>query len=172
MKRRADGTIIFSDYPEFRPNLTPKEIFNAGVFGGTYFRPIYSSITHKNYEREWEEFPSDWFKELVIEKYISSSVCDKNINRYKVTSGTSLEYWEEKGWINKQDPYGWIQWYCRFYLGRRTDDDRRQIDRWLKIAGEDTGRWRKNLYNKRIKTGDRDVSPVINQLLLQWAYEL
>ena len=47
-KRRSDFSLIFEDYPNFKPNLTPEEILNAGAFGGTYFRPTYSSITYKN----------------------------------------------------------------------------------------------------------------------------
>lgn len=169
MKKR---TIVFPDHPEFKPNLTPKDMFQAGIFGGTYYRPIHSSITGKKYNKAWEEFPSDWFSGLDVGKHVSSELCDKKINKYKETSGTSLEYWENRGWINKQDPYGWVQWYCRFYLGRRTNDDTRQIDRWLKIADEGSGRWRKNLENKRMKTGNANISPIINQLLLQWAFEL
>jgi hypothetical protein len=35
--------------------------------------------------------------------------------------------------------YGWFQWYCRFFEGRRTDDDARQIKRWLKVCGPSGG---------------------------------
>lgn len=103
-----------------------------------------------------------------------------------MASGTSLGYWEKQGWINFIDPYGWVQWYCRFYNGRRSPDDTRQIDRWDKIAGEKSGRWRKNLQNKITKVAktakldkndprvlnDYSISPVIRQLLLQWAFAL
>lgn len=193
IKRRNDSnkTLIFPDYPEFKPNLTPEEIFKSGSFGGTYFRPIHSSITEKKYNKAWEEFPKDWFPQGVSNKpdlkYISSPVClAKTINKYGVPSGTSLKYWEDQGWIKEIDPYGWVQWYCRFYLGRRSYDDARQIDRWNKIAGEKSGRWRKNLQNKIINVAglngvdkndvsvinDYSISPVIRQLLLQWAFEL
>lgn len=172
-RRLKNGKIVFSDYPEFRPNLTPKEIFQSGSFGGTYFRPIYSSITKKNYKNKHKEFPKSWFAGLDIDKYVTSSECDKSINKYKVKSGTSLRYWEKKKWIKHQDPYGWIQWYCRFYQGRRSKDDERQIKRWLGIAGPN-GRFRKRLYNliknKKTRVNDTSVSPVIRQLLLQWAY--
>ncbi len=75
---------------------------------------------------------------------------DKKINKYGVHVGTTLEYWEEKGWIHKDAPYGWIQWYCDFYSGKRTQDDERQIKRWLGIAGQN-GRFRKNLIIRKLK---------------------
>lgn len=192
IKRRNDAnkTLIFPDHPEFKPNLTPEQIFKSGSFGGTYFRPIYSSITHKKYNKVWEEFPESWFptfQNKIDPRYVSSPVClAKSINKYGVPSGTSLKYWEDQGWITELDPYGWVQWYCRFYLGRRSYDDARQIDRWNKITGETSGRWRKNLQNKIIKAAktigtnqndpqvldDYSISPVIRQLLLQWAFHL
>lgn len=187
IQRRNDPnkTLIFPDYPDFKPNLTPEQIFKEGSFGGTYYRPIFSSVTNKNYDKAWEEFPKSWFPTDL--KYVNSPIClATTVNKYKVSSGTSLEYWENQGWIRDIDPYGWVQWYCRFYMGRRSDDDERQIDRWNKIAGEKSGRWRKNLQNKIIKAAkalntdpndpsvldDYNISPVIRQLLLQWAFQL
>ena len=86
-----------------------------------------------------------------------------------------LEAWESSGWIIEQDPYGWFQWYCRFYLGRRTEDDERQISRWIGVAGA-KGRWKNNLANKVVAAGkqydDPSVSPVVRQTLLHWAYQL
>ena len=29
---------------DFRPNITPTEVIKKGVFGGTYFRDIYSEL--------------------------------------------------------------------------------------------------------------------------------
>lgn len=162
----------FADYPEFQPNVTPEEMFEAGVFGGTYWRPIKSGVTAKSYKNKHLEFP--WLKRIP-EHMLTSSKCDKNVNKYKVTSGTSLDYWENKGWIKPQDPYGWVQWYCRFYQGRRSADDERQIKRWLAFAGP-KGRFRLRLINmikeKGKKYNDVSISPVIRQGLLQWAYEL
>ena len=165
-----------SKYSDFRPNISPKRVFQMGAFGGTYYRPIYSSITNKNYKSAnvIKEF-KDWFKGMDIEKKVISSKYDKNVNKYKVKCGSSLENWENNGWIVKQDPYGWFQWYCRFYKGRRTKDDERQIDRWLKLAGPN-GRFRRRLMNEIIKKGkkfnDPTVSPVIRQVLLHWGYQL
>lgn len=170
-RRDKRGNLIFSDYPEFTPNLTPKEIFAQGAFGGTYWRPIYSTVTKKNYKNPHREFPKSWWKGL-SEEELTSEVCDKEINKYKVKSGTSLRYWESKGWIHKQDPYGWVQWYCRFYQGRRTDDDERQIKRWIGIQN----RFKKRLINminkKKARCNDMSISPTIRQLLLQWAVEV
>jgi len=168
---------IFKDHPEFKPNLSPKDVFKKGSFGGTYFRPIYSSITKKKYNGKTviSEYPKSWFTGLNIEKEVISETYDKKVNKYGVKCGSSLEAWEKSGWIVKEDPYGWFQWYCRFYKGRRLYDDERQIDRWAKIAGPN-GRFRRRLMNEIIKQGkkydDPSVSPVIRQVLLHWGYEL
>ena len=112
---------------------------------------------------------------LDMETQVTYSTYNKKINKYKVKCGSSLEAWENKGWIVKQDPYGWFQWYCRYCTGRRTSDDARQIGRWLKLAGPN-GRFRRTLMNKIIKKGticdDFTVSPVIRQVLLHWGYQL
>ena len=96
-------------------------------------------------------------------------------NKYKVNVGTSLEFWEGKNWITKHDPYGWVQWYCNFYKGRRSPDDRRQINRWKGISGE-KGRFRKWLVTlilkKNGKWNDKTISPKIRQTLQHWAYKL
>lgn len=134
--RDEEGFYVFEDKLHFRPNLSPKEIFQAGAFGGTYFRPIKSSIVNKRLTKAWEEFPSDWFEGLSVARQVASSVYRVEVNKYRAKTGQSLETWESKGWIVPQDPYGWGQWYCRFFLGRRTEDDERQIGRWKSIAGE------------------------------------
>jgi len=83
--------------------------------------------------------------------------------------------WESSGWICSLDPYGWFQWYCRFFNGRRCTDDERQISRWNKCAG-DRGRFRSQLSNKCLLQGkqadDATISPVIRQTLLHWGFEL
>jgi hypothetical protein len=176
-KRRSDFSIIFDDYPQFRPNLTPNQIFQDGAFGGTYFRPISSSITNKKYKNQHKEFEKyGWFDNLDIKTQITSEICRPSVNKHKVKAGSSLKAWEESGWIEKIDPYGWFQWYCRFYTGRRCYDDERQINRWNKYAGEKSGRYRRRLINMCIKNNttfnDTTISPVIRQGLLHWAYEL
>ncbi|XP_022100707.1 uncharacterized protein LOC110984645 isoform X2 [Acanthaster planci] len=174
-KRSKKGDLIFADSPDIRPNMTPSEVLQAGSFGGTYFRPIKSGVTGEKYSGVWKELPKEWLQGLNIGKQISSSVYDAEVNTYKVKCGGSLEMWESSGWMHKQDPYGWFQWYCRFYLGRRTDDDARQISRWSRCAGV-KGRWRNNLIAKCVRSGcaydNFAISPVVRQTLQHWGYRL
>ena len=168
---------------DFKPNRTPEEVLRAGSFGGTYFRPIASSVTNKQYNS------SDVLKETVEPEWITnlnrsmltSSTYNISVNKYKVKCGGSLGMWESSGWISDSDPYGWFQWYCRFYRGRRCSDDERQISRWLKSAGH-KGRFRSQLCNKIFAQGrngcgmeklhDVTISPVIRQTLLHWGLEI
>ena len=170
------GRVVFSDFPDFQPNLTPKEVLQLGSFGGTYFRPIYSSVTKQKYKDEaWQELPASWLQGLNIRTQVASSVYDNSKNKYGVKCGASLEEWESSGWMHKQDPYGWFQWYCRFYQGRRTEDDVRQVGRWSKCTGP-KGRWKNNLISKCAKAGcafdNFGVSPVVRQTLQHWGYVL
>eukprot|EP00186_Timspurckia_oligopyrenoides_P000162 CAMPEP_0182445730 /NCGR_PEP_ID=MMETSP1172-20130603/3757_1 /TAXON_ID=708627 /ORGANISM="Timspurckia oligopyrenoides, Strain CCMP3278" /LENGTH=247 /DNA_ID=CAMNT_0024641547 /DNA_START=100 /DNA_END=840 /DNA_ORIENTATION=- len=173
--RGKNQSLIFPDHPEFRPNLTPKEVLQLGSFGGTYWRPIYSSVNKQHYKDQWKEFPLDWFEGLNIPLQVTSKIYRTEVNLYGVKSGADLEMWESKGWISDLDPYGWFQWYCRFYLGRRSDDDERQIARGLQVFGP-TGRFRTQLMNKIImsdaKFNDKSISPVIRQTLQHWGYQL
>lgn len=175
-KRNKQGQLQFEGHSDFLPNLTPKEVLHAGSFGGTYFRPIYSSVTKQKYGAEvWKELPKDWLEGLNIKTQVSSPIYDVSRNKYKVKCGASLEEWENSGWMREQDPYGWFQWYCRFFQGRRTEDDERQIGRWRNCTGP-KGRWKNNLISKVAKAGvafdNPGISPVVRQTLLHWAYEL
>ena len=166
----------FKDHPEFNPNLTPRQMFKLGSFGGTYFRPIYSSITKKNYKNVHKKFPKEWWENIPDEHLTKDfDDYDININKYKVKVGSTLREWEESKWITKYDPYGWVQWYCNFYNGRRTPDDERQIKRWEGIAGTN-GRFRKRLISmiksKKGKYDDYSISPKIRQTLQHWGYKL
>lgn len=126
--------LLFQDFPKFRPNMTPKEVLQAGSFGGTYFRPIRSAVTKKIYGDEvWKELPSDWLDGLDVQKQVASPIYDSDVNKWHVKCGNELSEWEEKGWITSIDPYGWFQWYCRFYQGRRSSDDERQVSRGLGV---------------------------------------
>jgi len=180
-RNKTTGELIFSDYPLFRPNRTPQEVLQAGSFGGTYYRPIKSGVTGLSYDGDtWKEFPSEWFTNLNTRTHVSSITYKNSINKYSVNCGGDLNMWESSGWISESDPYGWFQWYCRFYLGRRCTDDDRQIARGLGVFGP-KGRWRNNLINKvrsahptdlTAGLNDHSISPVIRQLLLHWGYEL
>ena len=107
---------------DFNPNKTPIKIIKEGAFGSTYFRDIYSGINEKWYKYSWEEFDPS---KSINTKYYASDYYDVNVNKYGVKTGTSLRFWENKGWINEIDPYGWFQWYFRYWLGRRSKDDKR-----------------------------------------------
>ena len=111
---------------DFGANKTPAKIIKEGAFGGTYFREIYSDIHRKWNRKSWKEF--DGLKNI-DRKYYCSNYYDVSINKYGVKCGTSLRFWENKGWINPIDPYGWFQWYFRYWLGRRFVDDKSQINR-------------------------------------------
>ena len=95
-----------------------------------------------------------------------------NVNKYGVKCGTSLRFWENKGWINKIDPYGWFQWYFRYWLGRGSKDDKRQINRWKKIVSRFRGKLVKMIRNAGNKYDDYSISPKIRQMFLHWGYEL
>jgi len=168
--------IYFDDFPEFRPNLTPIQIFKMGSFGGTYWRDIESSVTNKKYKSVYTKYPTDWFDTIPYNYMVLPyTLYDKNVNKYKVKVGSTLQEWQDKDWISKYHPYGWVQWYCDFYLGERCPDDSRQIKRWLNLAGKN-GRFRKSLV-KKINTqnttyNDMTVSPKIRQTLQHWGYRL
>ena len=174
--RNSYGEIIFNDYEEFRPNLSPKEIFKMGSFGGTYWRPIYSSVTKRNYKNIHKKYPESWWKSIP-ETWLMSDWenYDKTINKYNIKVGTTLEFWESKHWITKRHVYGWMHWYCDFYLGKRCPDDEWQINRWKKTAGPNS-RFRiwlvHQIVEKKSTYNDFTISPAIRQTLQHWGYKL
>ena len=142
--------------------------------------PLTWSAGWANYQSSPEEKTvpwqtgSAWFESVPEYKYYSKRYnCETNF--YRVKAGQDQTFWEEKGWINPQDPRGWFQWYTRFFLGRRTEDDARQISRWKGVTGS-KGRWKRFLLNKIVAANahldDYSVSPVVRQTLLHWAYEV
>ena len=137
---------------EFKPQLSPKEMLELGVFGGGYFK------TKDN----MKEFPVDWFKNAKL----SQNGFNVNLNKFGVASGQSMEVWISKGWITSDDPLGWFQWYCRYHMGRRIPDvDLFQIKRHNNFGPRHAGAIRKHCpgqYHKRTKQ---------RQALLQWAYD-
>ena len=159
-------------------------MLHEGCFGGSYFRPLYSRYLGTTIEDDWKEFPKDWIAGLDVRKYLTNQNYDPEVNKFKVKCGQSIEEWELAGWISHQhDVRGWFQWYCRFFQGRRCDDDERQVSRWAKCVGP-KGRWRSLLMKKYVAMGVREVfddgeeeegnevSPVIHQTCHQWGWEV
>lgn len=136
-------------HPEFRPELTPRQMLAMGVFGGKYMTDCR------------REFPRSWFTRAKL----SPSGPDPSVNFFGVHASKPLSYWRRKGWIRRQDPRGWFQWYCRYYLGRRSSDDERQIARW-KAMRRHVAQLRKHC-----RKGDLACRPVQRQALLHWAYD-
>ncbi len=136
-------------HKEFNPQLTPLEMLSLGVFGGKYMTDCI------------EEFPKSWFKNAKLSK-----VKDININFFQVDASLPLKEWVAKGWIFSEDPRGWFQWYCRYYMGRRIEvEDLRQIKRW-KAMSRHVGAIKKNC-----DVGDLECRKKQRQALLHWAYD-
>lgn len=145
----------------FRPDLSPKDMLELGIFGGVYMRDCRA------------EFPEDWFTNAKLKPienglFEESRDCtpDKNLNYYGVIASQSLTVWREKGWIHTDDPRGWFQWYCRYYMGRRHDDDARQIKRWINMIRH--VKWLQGGCGVR---GSQSCRPRQRQALLHWSYD-
>lgn len=134
---------------DFTPDLTPQQMLELGVFGAHYF------------EGEQDEFPIEWFEHAVL-----SDVHNPQLNYFGVDASQSRQEWLSKGWIHPDDPRGWFQWYCRYYMGRRMPaEDKRQIDRWKNI------RRHVAQVQKACRPGDELCRPRQRQALLHWAYD-
>lgn len=133
----------------FAPQLAPKQMLRLGVFGGKYMTDCQ------------DEFPKDWFAHAKLSPHKS----DAALNCFGVQASQPLAEWRRKNWIHPQDPRGWFQWYCRYYSGRRSEDDARQIKRWRAIARH-IGQIHKNCIK-----GDLLCRPRQRQALLHWAYD-
>lgn len=137
---------------DFTPDLTPKQMLELGVFDGWYFSDEVSRA----------EFPADWFTNAKL----SADEPNPELNFFGVHASQTLEEWQRKGWIHPADPYGWFQWYCRYYLGRRLpDEDKRQIKRWKAFARH------KAQVQKYCTPGDQLCRRRQRQALLHWAYD-
>jgi hypothetical protein len=136
-------------HPDFRPELTPKQMLALGVFGGRYMTDCAA------------EFPRDWFARAKL----SPGRRDARLNCFGVNASQPLREWRRKGWIHPDDPRGWFQWYCRYYLGRRGPDDERQIRRWKAIRRH-VAQIRANCLR-----GDLGCRRRQRQALLHWAYD-
>lgn len=137
--------------PEFKPELSPKQMLELGVFGGKYMTDCK------------KEFPKTWFKKAKL----SPKKRDCSLNYFKICASQSLKVWREKGWINeKHDPRGWFQWYCRYYMGRRLEEeDAKQIKRWRAMKRH-IAQVKKNCSKRDIK-----CRPKQRQAILHWAYD-
>lgn len=138
--------------PRFKPELTPQQMLSLGVFGGVYMRDC------------TKEFPKNWFSKAKFQKKDSYRP-DPKLNFFGVNASQPLSVWRKKGWIYKDDPRGWFQWYCRYYMGRRSADDGRQIKRWLAI--------RRHIAQiiKYCRKSDFSCHPKQRQAVLHWAYD-
>ena len=136
-------------HPEFKPELTPKQMLELGVFGGKYMTDCR------------KEFPKSWF----VKAKLSPEHRDPLQNFFGINASQPLSYWIEKGWIYPEDPRGWFQWYCRYYMGRRCLDDQRQIKRW-KAMQRHVAQVRKNC-----RKADYSCRPRQRQALFHWAYD-
>jgi len=135
--------------PEFSPDLTPREMLMLGVFGGKYMTDCR------------KEFPKSWFARAKL----AEDRRDDALNYFGVDASQKLSEWRRKGWIHADDPRGWFQWYCRYYMGRRIEDDARQIGRWKAI------RRHVRQVQKNCEPGDVFCRPRQRQALLHWAYD-
>lgn len=135
--------------PDFTPDLTPKEMLALGVFGGKYMTDCRA------------EFPASWFAraKLCPQRH------DPALNYFGVNASRPLNEWRRQGWIHPQDPRGWFQWYCRYYMGRRSEDDARQIRRWRAVRRHVAA------ILKNCAPRDLRCRPRQRQALLHWAYD-
>ena len=136
--------------PEFAPELTPAQMLRLGVFGGKYLTDCR------------DEFPAAWFKGAKL----SPERHDPALNYFGVNASQPLKVWRDKGWIHPDDPRGWFQWYCRYFLGRRLPaEDARQIKRWLSIKRH------LSQVKANCAPGEKSCRPRQRQALLHWAYD-
>ncbi len=136
--------------PEFKPDLSPKEMLELGVFGGKYMTDCA------------KEFPRSWYQHAKLD----SDKHDPEKNYFGVNASQPLSVWKKKGWIYEEDPRGWFQWYCRYYTGRRiSEEDKKQIQRW-KAMKRHVAQVVKNC-----RKGDFFCRRKQRQALLHWAYD-
>ncbi len=136
-------------HPDFKPELTPRQMLRLGVFGGRYMTDCRN------------EFPASWFAGAKL----SPERHDPRLNFFGVNASQPLRVWRAKGWIHPDDPRGWFQWYCRYYRGRRHADDERQIRRWLAM------RRHAAQILRHCRPGDLACRRRQRQALLNWGYD-
>lgn len=141
--------------PAFKPELTPREMLRLGVFGGAYFDGVDGLIP--------SDLPASWFKGVKLSP--TGKKLDE-LNYFGINASQPLSVWKKKGWIYREDPHGWFQWYCRYYMGRRIPgEDDRQIRRWRAIRRHIAQIVHNCAY------GDKTCRPRQRQAILHWAYD-
>jgi hypothetical protein len=136
--------------PDFKPELTPRQMLRLGVFCGKYMTDTR------------DEFPNSWF----VGARLAPGRRDSSLNLFGVDASQPLSVWRAKGWIHPDDPRGWFQWYCRYYMGRRMpEEDRRQIRRWKAMR-----RHIKQI-ERNCEPGDLSCRRRQRQAVLHWAYD-
>jgi hypothetical protein len=136
--------------PNFEPELTPQQMLRLGVFCGKYMTDAR------------DEFPKSWF----VGARLAPGSRDCSLNLFGVDASQTLSVWRAKGWIHPDDPRGWFQWYCRYYMGRRMPkEDRRQIRRWRAM------RRHIRQIERNCEPGDLACRRRQRQALLHWAYD-
>ncbi len=136
--------------PAFKPELTPAQMLKLGIFAGKYMTDC---------ERE---YPRSWFARAKLAKRNR----DPDLNYFGVDASQPLSEWRRKGWIYRDDPRGWFQWYCRYYMGRRLEgEDARQIKRWKAI------RRHIRQIERNCEPGDISCRRRQRQAVLHWAYD-
>jgi hypothetical protein len=135
--------------PMFRPELTPKQMLELGVFGGKYMTDCRA------------EFPKSWFRRAKLNRRAHEA----RLNCFGVNASLTLAAWRRSGWIRPQDPRGWFQWYCRYYMGRRSRDDARQIRRWRAVQRHVAA------IRKNCEAGDLECRRKQRQAVMHWAYD-
>lgn len=134
----------------FAPIFTPGDMLRLGVFEGKYLCDCVA------------EYPAHM---MYGARFSPAKPDPVRMNAFKAKSRNPMWLWQERGWIHPQDPRGWFEWYCRFWLGRRSADDQRQIDRWARFAARHTG--------ALLHFGEGDITKrkATRQALLQWAHD-
>jgi hypothetical protein len=136
--------------PEFQPEVTPAQMLQLGVFCGKYMTDTR------------DEFPAEWF----LHAKLSPTRRDCSLNFFGVDASLPLSVWRRKGWLHPDDPRGWFQWYCRYFMGRRmAEEDLRQIKRWRAM------RRHVQQIERYCAPGDLDCRRRQRQALLHWAYD-
>ena len=150
---------------DFGANKMPIEVIKQGAFEKISFRDFYSGVNETWYRKSWKEF--DQLKDI-DQKYYCSDWYDLSVNKYGLKCETSLRFWENKGWIKEIDSDGCFQCYFRYWLGRRSKDGERQINRWKRIVSRFRSKFVKMIKDAGIEFDDQSISPKIRQILLHW----